>query len=346
MSLFELVVSVSAIIVVSALCSLFEAVLYSVPISYIETLGQAGRASGRILKDLRLRSVDRPIAAILSLNTIANTGGAFIAGAAFIRVFGGEWSLYFTISLTMAVLIFSEILPKTVGVVYNRSLASITAYPLQFMVWFFAPLVALCRLVTRLFAQDHMGHEISEEEIVVMAHLGQRAGAIDPDEARLMENILSLKRKTVRDAMTPRTVVFALSADLTVEQAQREAGIWSYSRAPVYENDFEDIVGVVLRRDAFNALTEGRGHIKISELMQPVHFVAETFSLDRVLKMFLERRQHLFPVMDEYGGIAGVLTLEDVLEEILGRQIVDEFDPVADMRELARRRRRQVLEGE
>ncbi len=344
--MFELVASVCAVIVVSAMCSLFEAVLYAIPISYIESLAQTGRASGRILKALRTRNIDRSISAILSLNTIANTGGAFIAGAAFIKVFGGEWQPYFTIFITLAVLLFSEVIPKTIGVVYNRSLASLITYPLQFLVWSLYPLVEMCRLATRTFSRGGAIQEVSEEEIAIMARLGRRTGAIQPDEARVMQNILSLKRKTVKDVMTPRTVVFALSADLTVEQAQKEAGIWPYSRMPVYENDFEEVTGVVLRRDAFNALTGERGHVKISDLMKPVHFVAETFSLDHVLEMFLERRQHLFVVIDEYSGLAGIITLEDVLEEILGREIVDESDQVTDMRELARRRRRQVSEGE
>ena len=342
----ELVIYVCAVIVVSAMCSLFEAVLYAVPVSYVESLAQKGTVSGRILKDLRMRNVDRPISAILSLNTIANTGGAFLAGAAFIMVFGVQWELHFTIFITLSVLLLSEVIPKTVGVVYNRPLASLVAIPLQLLVWVLYPLVVICRLVTRVFSRASTGQEVSEEEIAVMARMGRRTGAIQADEARVMQNILTLKRKTVRDVMTPRTVVFALSADLTVEQAQKEAGTWQHSRVPVYENEFEDVIGVVMRRDAFNALTGGRGQTRISELMNPVHFVAETVSLDRVLEMFLERRQHLFVVIDEYGGLAGILTLEDVLEEILGREIVDESDTVTDMRELARRRRRQVSEGE
>jgi CBS domain containing-hemolysin-like protein len=344
--LFELVIAVTAVIVVSAMCSLFEAVLYAVPVSYVESLAQRGTASGRILKDLRMRNVDRSISAILSLNTIANTGGAFVAGAAFVKVFGGQSEHYFTVFITLSVLVLSEVIPKTVGVVYSRSLAGFVAIPLQFLVWVLYPLVEMCRLVTRAFSKGGASQEVSEEEITVMARMGRRTGAIQPDEARVMQNILSLKRKTAKDVMTPRTVVFALSADLTVEQAQKQAGVWPYSRVPVYENEFEDVIGVVMRRDAFNALTGGRGQTPISELMQPVHFVSETVSLDRVLEMFLERKQHLFAVIDEYGGLAGILTLEDVLEEILGREIVDESDTVTDMRELARRRRRQVSEGE
>ena len=344
--MIELVIAVCTVILVSAMCSLFEAVLYAVPVSYVESLAQKGALSGRILKDLRMRNVDRPISAILSLNTIANTGGAFVAGAAFIKVFGGQWEHYFTIFITLSVLLLSEVIPKTVGVVYSRSLAGLIAIPLQFLVWVLYPLVEMCRLVTRAFSKGRSSQEVSEDEIAAMARMGRQTGAIQPDEARVMQNILSLKRKTVRDAMTPRTVVFALSAELSVEQAQKEAGVWPYSRVPVYENEFEDVIGVVMRRDALNALAKGQAQQPISELMRPVHFVAETVSLDRVLEMFLERRQHLFAVIDEYGGLAGILTLEDVLEEILGREIVDESDTVTDTRELARRRRRQVSEGE
>ena len=245
--MFELVFAVCAVIVVSGMCSLFEAVLYAVPISYIENLAQQGRVSGRILKDLRMRNVDRPISAILSLNTIANTGGAFVAGAAFIQVFGSEWEAYFTAGITLAVLMLSEVIPKTVGVVYNRSLAGVIAFPLQGLVWVLYPLVEVCRLVTRAFSSGAT-QEVSEEEIAVMARMGRRTGAIQADEARVMQNILSLKRKTAKDVMTPRTVVFALSADLSVAEAQKEAGGWPYSRAPVYEKDFEDVIGVVMRR--------------------------------------------------------------------------------------------------
>jgi CBS domain containing-hemolysin-like protein len=345
-AVFELVVSIGVVIVVSATCSLFEAVLYSVPAAHVESLRQAKRRSGRLLHELRLRNVDRPIAAILSLNTIANTGGAFIAGAAFIKVYGDEWSAYFTAFITLAVLLFSEIIPKTIGVVHSRPLSAVVAYPLRFLVWALAPLVELARLVTRLIARGTADQEISEEEIATMARLGQRAGSLQPDEARTVQNILSLKHKTVREVMTPRTVVLALSIHLTVEQAQEESAGWPYSRAPVYDEDFEDVVGFVLRRDVLSAIAQDQGDTKLSELIQPIHFVAESFPLDGVLRMFLERQQHLFAVIDEYGGLAGVITLEDVLEEILGAEIVDESDLVTDTREAARARRSQVFKDQ
>ena len=167
--------------------------------------------------------------------------------------------------------------------------------------------------------------------------------SIDADEALVVQNILSLKSRVVREVMTPRNVVFALSDELTVAEAYKETGIWPHSRVPVYNKDFEDIVGIVIRRDVLSALASGRTDVRLSELMRPVHFVVETSSLDLILKMFLERRHHLFAVIDEYGGFAGILTLEDVLEEILGQEIVDELDQVDDLRELARKRRQQTL---
>ena len=346
----ELIIVVAAVILASAMCSLFEAVLYSVPISHIETLARENETSGLILRRLR-QTVDRPISAILSLNTISNTGGVSLAGFLFATAVMGEETagesfpgIAFSIVMTFVILFLSELLPKTIGVVYARPLSSVIARPLQLLVWIFAPFIVLSRLATRLVAKEQKEQDISDEELISLARLGRRSGALDPTEARVIQNILSLKSKTASEVMTPRTVVFSLKDDLSVEEARNQRGIWSYSRIPVYEKDFEDIVGIVLRRDIMAALTDDRGHSKLSDLMQPVHFVTESHSLDSILQMFLDRRQHLFAVIDEYGGLAGVLTLEDVLEEILGSEIVDESDRVDDLRELARRRRQQTMD--
>lgn len=343
----ELIVAVSAATLISAFCSLLEAVLYSVPLSHIEALAQSGRTSGRILRKLR-QEVDRPLSAILSLNTIAHTAGAAIAGAAAADVFGHRsliTELYFPAFFILIILLLSEVMPKTVGVIHSRTLAVAIARPLQLLVWILTPMIWLCRLATRVVSRQRADQAISGGELIVMARMGQQIGAIEADEAQVIQNILALKSRTTRDVMTPRTVIFALSEHLTVEEAHEEAGIWAHTRVPVYDRDAEDIVGIVLRRDVLTARTKDRGRVKLSELMRPVHFIAESTSLDRVLNMFLERRQHLFVVIDEYGGLAGVISLEDVLEEILGKEIIDELDQVADMRKLARRQRRQILRG-
>ncbi len=313
----------------------------SAPLSHIEKLAQEGNRSGQIFRRLR-QNVDRPLSAILSLNTIANTGGAAFAGAAFLRWLGDEGedlSAFFQGCLTLSVLFFSEVIPKTVGAVFSRPLNVWIARPLQILVWVFAPLIGLCRLATRIVPRKDDQNDVSSDDILSLARLGARTGGIEADEARVIQNILSLKSKTAREIMTPRTVVFALAEDMTVGEARGQSGTWAHSRIPVYAEDFEDIVGIVMRRDILAALAQDREDVTLSTLMRPVHFVVESSALDGILDAFLEQRQHLFIVIDEYSGLAGVLTLEDVLEEILGKEIVDELDQVEDMRELARRRR-------
>ena len=342
----ELTISVAAVILFSAMCSLFEAVLLSSPLSHVEKLAQEGNRSGQIFRRLR-QNVDRPLSAILSLNTIANTGGAAFAGAAFMRWLGDtgeDYDAYFQGFLTLSVLFFAEVIPKTVGAVFSRPLTAWIARPLLLLVWIFAPLIGLCRLATRMVPRQEGQNDVSSDDILSLARLGARTGGIEADEARVIQNILSLKTKSAREVMTPRTVVFALPESMTVGEARGESGTWAHSRIPVYAEDFEDIVGIVMRRDILAALAQDHGQVQLSTLMRPVHFVVESSALDQILDTFLEQRQHLFIVIDEYSGLAGVLSLEDVLEEILGKEIVDELDQVEDMRELARLRRRQTAE--
>ncbi|MBW2116262.1 MAG: DUF21 domain-containing protein [Deltaproteobacteria bacterium] len=329
----ELIIAASFAIIISAGCSLFESVLYSVPTRHIETMVQAGKSTGKL----------RPIAAILSLNTIANTAGAAVAGSAASAVFGYQWLGFFSAFFTVAVLVFAEILPKTAGVVYCRSLVPKVAYPLRGLVWFMTPAIWLSGLITRLFTGDKSEEAITAEEIRVMARLSLQTGGIKLYQEQAIENILTLQNKQVKDVMTPRTVIFSLSEHLTVEEASKVATNWEHSRFPVYDQDMEDVVGVVFTKELFMALTEGKKDMHLTELMRPVHFVVETARLNTVLMEYLELRQHLFVVLDEYGGLAGLSSLEDILEEILGREIVDESDEVADKRELARSRRERLV---
>ncbi len=344
----ELIISVLAVVLISALCSLFEAVVLASPLSHVEKLAEEGHPGGIIFRRLK-QNVDRPLSAILSLNTIANTGGAAIAGAAFLRVYGteGGHDIIFQIGLTFAVLFLSEVIPKTIGAVYCRQLTTWIARPLQALIFLLRPLIALTGLATQAISRgSDQAQAVSGEDLQSLARLGARTGTIEEAEARVIHNILSLKEKQARHVMTPRTVVFALAETSTVRSAQKEGGTWAHSRIPVYADEFEDIVGMVMRRDILAALANDRDEVQLSVLMRPVHFVSESTGLDRILDTFLEKRQHLFIVIDEYGGLAGVVTLEDVLEEILGQEIVDELDQVDDMRELARRRRQQTVKGE
>ena len=337
----ELVIAVSLAIIISALCSLFEAVLYSAPTRQIEAMAQTGKTGWKIFKQMR-GNVERPIAAILSLNTIANTAGAAFAGSAASNLFGHQWLGYFSIFFTLAILIFSEIIPKTAGVIYGSSLIPLIAYPLKGLVWFMTPVIWLSGLITHLFS--HKGNEgtVTANEIQAMARLSLKKGGIKPYQEETIKRILTLQSKIIKDVMTPRTVIFSLNEHLSLHEAYKKHKKWEHSRVPVYDKNREDIVGIVLTKDFFAALAENKRDMPLTELMRPVHFVAETAGLNNVLMDFLKLRQHLFVVLDEYGGLEGLITLEDIIEEILGREIIDESDEVADKRELARRRRESL----
>ena len=331
-----LVLAISAVLLISCTCSLLEAVLYSLTDSQIEIMAQQGRASGRILRHLTA-NIQRPIAAILSLNTLANTGGAAIAGAAFAGAFPDAPQAYFTLAISLGVLVFSEIAPKTAGVVYARPLAPFIARPLLWLVHVFTPFIWLNNLVTRTITRNVESQRgIAPEEIEVIARMSRQAGSIAPEQELVISNILRLGSVRARDIMTPRTVVFCLDRNATVSQARQEAGQWPHSRVPVYDGGRDHIVGMVLRRDVFGALADGALEVRLADLERSLHMVPEAARADRLLQDFLARREHLFGVIDEYGLFSGIVSLEDVLEEIVGAEIVGEFDPAVDMRERAR----------
>lgn len=340
--MFELVAAVSFAVIVSAGCSLFEAVLYSVPMRQIETMVLQDKPAGRTLKELRGK-VERPITAILTLNTIANTAGAAFAGAAATAVFGHQWLGYFSAFFTLTILIFSEVIPKTAGVVYSKPLAYIVAFPLKWLVWAMGPFIWVCGHITRFISRNRPQESVSPDELKTMARLSLRMGDIKEYQESVIDNILSLDAACVKDVMTPRTVIFSLDEHLTLREAGKIFSRWEHSRFPVYDEDQEDIVGIVLTTELFIALSEGKGDIPLTEIMRPVHFVVESARLNDVLMEFMGSREKLFVVLDEYGGLSGLITLEDILEEILGREIIDESDQVVDKRELARKRRSRLI---
>ncbi len=342
--LIQLCLAVGIALIVSALCSIFEAVLYSVPSGHIEVLAREKKRSGQILKRLK-KDIEKPITAILTLNTIANTMGAAVAGASAAAVFGEQYLAWFSAAFTIAILLFSEILPKTAGVTYAKVLAPWIAMPLAWLVKILAPLIWLCQTVTRIMPRRGGEVLVSAKEIQAIAVLSRKSGAIEPEQEKVIANILELQNITARQVMTPRTVTFSLSEHLTVAEAREMKAQWNqHSRAPVYDKDPDDVVGIVLRKDVF-LYESGEQGSRLSDLILPVHFVPETAPLNRLLVDFFERRQHLFVVVDEYGSVTGVISMEDIIEEIVGREIIDESDKAGDLRELARHKRK-ILIGE
>jgi CBS domain containing-hemolysin-like protein len=332
----QLIIATGLAVIISALCSITEAVLYSVSQSQVEIMAHSGKKSGLILKKLK-KNIQQPITAILTLNTIANTMGAAVAGASAAIVFGKENLVWFSVAFTLIILIFSEILPKTAGVAYAKNLAAWIAMPLNGLIKIMSPLIWLCQVVTHIIPKQDKEALVSIEEIHAVAVLGRKAGEIEPQQEKVITNILKLQDKTVRQIMTPRTVVFSLSEHLTISEALKMKDQWSrHSRVPVFDKDQDDVVGIVLSRSVLLSLADGRKDQKLSELIQPVHFVPEAAPLNKILMEFFGQRIHLFVVVDEYGSVTGVISLEDIIEEIVGREIIDESDTAGNLREYAR----------
>jgi CBS domain containing-hemolysin-like protein len=330
-----LILVVCTVILISGLCSLFEAVLYSVPQSHIESLVHKKKPAGALLKGLR-SNVDEPITAILTLNTVANTAGAALAGAIAARVLGKEFILYFSIAFTAAILVFAEVIPKTVGVVHNRALASLIAFPLILLVKALKPVHYVIGKLTSLISHNKQKETISKMDLIAMARIGLQSGTIDADQMVVIKNILELGSRPVKDVMTPRSVVIAIEENLRVSDALQEEGVLVHSNIPVYGGTLDNITGIVYRRDLLLLSAEDKLTKNVKDLRHKGHSVLETTTLEKALQMFLNSRQHLMTVFDAFGTLSGILSLEDILEEILGREIVGAFDEAVDMRELAR----------
>lgn len=336
---------VTLAILISAGCSLLESVLYSTRRITLQAGLQRGDRMAVMMQRLKA-NVDSPLSAILILNTVANTAGAAVAGWAAGQVWGAGSLWVFSLAFTLAILLFSEIVPKTVGAVYWRGLWRGTVYPLRAMVWLLYPLIVLTRAVTRLITgRQGSGGRVSEDEILAAAQLGEQGGEISEMEHRLIRNIINLEEVRAADIMTPRTVLLAVDGRLTVGQVGREAARWPFSRVPVYQDRLDQVVGYVLRYEVMERALD-HGDTRLSELAKPLHFVPGSANALNLLSSFLRRGQHMFMVVDEYGGIMGVVTLEDVLESLVGSEIVDESDEIVDLQELARLRGRAKLISE
>lgn len=338
MTLF--LVTIVVVMVVSATCSLTEAALYSVRLPYVRHLAESGSRAGKTLARFK-EQMDRPVAAILILNTIGNTAGAAIAGALASELFGARILIVFSVTFTLSILFFAEIIPKILGVVYNRGVAKTLALPLNGLVTLLHPLLLAVEALSTWLRPKRPIIAFPEEEVWQMAMLSAEEGSILRLEAELVKNALALDQVTAEDIMTPRTVVQKLSSDLTVREASHEIQDWTFSRIPLYDpEDPEKWVGVVLSRDILNALAHDRFDQKLAELSRPIDFVHERTRGHVLLRDFLRTRRHLSAVVDEYGSVVGIVSLEDILESVLGQEIMDEVDVTADLQELAKRRRR------
>lgn len=339
--MFAIVITVLCCLSASAFCSITEASFYSVTPASVEALQRKKSFTAKYLAHVK-DNIDRYIASILIVNTIANTVGASLATALAVKNLPPAGQIALPIVLTILILLFGEITPKTLGVKQSKVVAPIVAVPFYYItiICSFTGLIWLCLTLTKRWtaSQDDNKPEVSIDDISSLVSLGLKEEVIDKQQAIVIKNILALKKLTVRKVMTPRNVVFSLPAESTIEETIAERGGWPFSRIPLYGTKKDEWIGLVLRRDAYNFLAEGKRDISLKKLMRPIQLVPDSLTLDKLLLRFLKQRGHVVGVVDEWGVIAGIASLEDVLEEILGREIVDEFDVAVDLQEQARRK--------
>ena len=318
---------------VSFLCSMFEAVILSISPAYTATLRKSGTKASMLLDDLK-SNIDDSLSAILTLNTVAHTIGAAGVGAEVLKLFGDKYVALGSVILTILILVLSEIIPKTIGATYNRQLSTFAAYGIQLFIYLTYPFVKVFKVLAKIIGSDGAGHGgiVTREELVHNAEMGQQSGKLTDDELAVIKNLLKLKSLTANSVMTPRTVVFSLDESLTVNQLFSENEKLNFTRIPVYNGDRDYVTGLVNRYDLVEALAKGGGDKTLAEFKTDVRTISDKMSLGEVFETFKSTNEHLFLVNDEHGGFDGVITLEDVVETLLGFEITDEFDNIEDMR--------------
>jgi CBS domain containing-hemolysin-like protein len=322
-------------LVFSFLCSVAEAVILSVTPAYIAFRRKEHPASAELLHQLK-GDIQTPLAAILTLNTVAHTVGAAGAGAQAAVVFGSTYLGIASAVLTLLILVFSEIIPKTLGALYWRALAPLTAYGLKYLVFVLYPFVKLSELITNLISDKEKTKSFLRGEFAAIADIGQAEGELDERERTVLKNLLLLPELRIRDAMTPRTVVFAVPQTLSVNEYFRQYEAVQFSRIPVYKGDGDSVSGFVMRNDLLLAQARGGADRTLESYRRGIPVLLDSMKLSHSFDEFQRYQAHIALVVDEYGGMAGIITMEDFLETLLGEEIVDEFDQNRNMQALAR----------
>jgi len=323
---------------ISFVCSLFEAVVLSTTVADIEALKKARPKRGARFETIKVE-IDETISAILTLNTLANGVGSMIIGYLASDVFGKGHAFFFaTAAFAIMLFVGSEVLPKNVGVAYRRPLQPLIVYPLWTLRRVLRPITWLCNLFVRLFVPEPKRQQGSDEEIILLAERGAEEGTLTKSESNIITNVLSLDDVRVGAIMTPRTVVTALRRQATVAEIFTEYPTLPFGRMPVFGKNLDDIAGLARRRDLLKAKANDQDAMLVEQVMHEVHFIPETVTVANALQVFLKTHQQLLVVVDEFGATAGVVTMEDVIERLLGREIFEKDDMAVDMRELARSR--------
>jgi CBS domain containing-hemolysin-like protein len=324
-------------LVISFLCSIMESVLLSTPQSYIIVQGENGQAWANTFLDLKT-NIEKPLSAILSLNTIAHTVGAAGVGAQAVKVFGEAAFGITSAILTILILIITEIIPKTIGARFWRRLAKPIVFLIKGTVFITYPLVVLSSYVTKIFSNNENEQTTSREEIAAVASIGADEGIVSEKEHKIIQNILKLKNVKVTEIMTPRVVVATADESLNLNEFLKNKDYLKFSRIPVYSKSEEFITGYVFRQLVFEKLAEDKHHLKLIDVKRKILMAPNSTVLFSLWEQLLDNKEHIALIVDEYGGIDGIVTMEDIIETLLGLEILDEKDTISDMQKYARDR--------
>lgn len=340
----ELILAVFIVLLSSALCSGSEAALFSVPLVKVRQLAQSNHKTAQTLLTIR-ENMSRPIATIVILNNIANIVGSIVVGRIAADVLGSQWLGVFSGVLTFLVIIFSEIIPKTLGERFAERISLLVARPVYSLTYIFTPVVWSIEKLTSPITKGRTTPTTDEAEIKLLAKIGQQEGIIEEDELEMIQHVFSLNDVTAGDLMSPRVVMTYLQKELTLGETREQVMASPHSRIIVIGESIDDVLGIVLKDELLKAIINQREAEPITNFVHTVQMVPESIRADVLLRAFQQGRQHLAVVIDEWGGLAGVITLEDVLETLTG-EIIDETDKFVDLQEVARRRnRRKLLSG-
>jgi len=320
---------------ISFLCSIMESVLLSTPQSFLIVKHENGNTWAKTFFDLKT-NIDKPLSAILSLNTVAHTVGAAGVGAQAVKVFGEASFGIVSAILTILILIITEIIPKTIGAKYWRKLAMLSSVIIQGMIIITYPLVVMSTFITKLISKNNQESTISREEIAALANIGANEGIFSKKEHRIIQNLLKLKNVKVSEIMTPRIVVAVADEQLYLKDFLKNKDYLRFSRIPVFSGNDENISGYVLRQSVFEKLAEDQHELKLKDVRRDIVIVPNTVVLFTLWEILLEKKEHIALIVDEFGGLDGIVTMEDIIETLLGLEIIDETDTVTDMQKYAR----------
>ena len=326
---------------VSFICSILESVLLSVNMSYVAVLEKERPIVGKLLR-LHKENINKSIASILILNTIANTLGAAAVGAQASIIFGNDAVVYVSIVLTFAILFLSEIIPKTIGAIHWKTLAPLAAHIIRIFIWITYPIILTTLFVTNKISKGKDdSNSLTKEELLESMLLSEDDGVIDEKESDVIENILNLDNIKIGEILTPRSVIFAIDESMTIKEViETQVAIFKFSRIPIYKGSIEDVTGLVLTKKIFQqALIDDS--VTIGSIKKEIYAINENVPVSKALDLLINKKDHMFLVMDNYDQTEGIVTLEDCVETILGVEIMDESDTTEDMRELAKQKMKQ-----